>query len=57
MDNESNNSQVTLSRSEAREQAFMLLFSGSFDNEPAEAKIEDDTQLFEGGVCGYAHSV
>lgn len=57
MDNESNNSQVTLSRSEAREQAFMLLFSGSFDNESAEAKIEDDTQLFEGGVCGYAHSI
>ena len=57
MDNESNNSQVTFSRSEAREQAFMLLFSASFDNEPAEAKIEDDTQLFEGGVCGYARSV
>lgn len=35
----------------------MLLFSGSFDNESAEAKIEDDTQLFEGGVCGYAHSI
>lgn len=57
MDNGENNSQIKLTRSEEREQAFMLLFSSMFDNEPLDEKIEDDTQLFEGGVCGYAQSV
>lgn len=51
------NEKVNLSRSEAREQAFMLLFSKSFDNEPLEKKIEDSNELFCGGVCGYAQSV
>ncbi len=47
----------TLTRSEAREQAFMLLFSRSFDNQPLEEAIEDADKLFEGGVCAYAHAV
>lgn len=57
MDNVENNSKIKLSRSEEREQAFMLLFSSMFDDELLEEKIEDDTQLFEGGVCGYAQSL
>ncbi len=57
MSNESNNSQIKLTRSEAREQAFMLLFSKSFDTEPLEETIEDDSEMFEGGVCGYAEAV
>ncbi len=51
------NNEVKLSRSESREQAFMLLFSKSFNDEPLEAIIEDHTEMFEGGVCGYAQSV
>lgn len=57
MSNESNNNQINLSRSEAREQAFMLLFSKSFDDEPLEDTIEDNAEMFEGGVCGYAQAV
>lgn len=49
--------QKNLTRSEAREQAFMLLFSKSFDDEPLEATIEDNSELFVGGVCGYAQAV
>lgn len=56
MSNE-NNSQIKLTRSEAREQAFMLLFSKSFDDEPLEDTIEDNAEMFEGGVCGYAQAV
>ena len=48
MSNESNNNQIKLSRSEAREQAFMLLFSKSFDDEPLEDTIEDNAEMFEG---------
>ena len=51
------NNEVKLSRSESREQAFMLLFSKSFDDEPLEATIEDNAEMFNGGVCGYAQSV
>ena len=57
MSNELNGEQIKLTRSEAREQAFMLLFSKSFDDEPLEATIEDNSEMFEGGVCGYAQSV
>lgn len=57
MSNELNNNQVNLTRSEAREQAFMLLFSKSFDDEPLEDTIDDNAQMFEGGVCGYAQAV
>ena len=52
-----NNGNVKLTRSEAREQAFMLLFSELFDNEPLEATIEDKSQMFKGGICGYAQAV
>ena len=51
------NNEVKLSRSESREQAFMLLFSKSFDDEPLEATIDDNAEMFEGGVCGYAQAV
>ncbi len=57
MSNESNNSQIKLTRSEAREQAFMLLFSKSFDDEPLEETIDDNAEMYEGGVCGYAQAV
>ena len=52
-----NNGNVKLTRSEAREQAFMILFSELFDNEPLEATIEDKSQMFKGGICGYAQAV
>ncbi len=48
---------VKLSRSEAREQAFMLLFSRSFVQEPIEDTFADAEQLFEGGVCDYARVI
>ena len=48
--------EVKLTRSEMREQAFMLLFSRSFIDEPIEDTLEDAEQLFEGGVCGYAQA-
>ena len=57
MSNELNNNEVKLSRSESREQAFMLLFSKSFDDEPLEDTIDDNAEMFEGGVCGYAQAV
>ena len=49
--------EVKLSRSEAREQAFMLIFSKTFDDEPLEATLEDNAEIFEGGVCDYAQAV
>ena len=49
--------EVKLSRSEMREQAFMLLFSKSFDDEPLENTIEDNAEMFRGGVCPYAQAV
>ena len=48
---------VKLSRSEAREQAFMLLFARTFGDTPLDESLEDNEQLFEGGVCGYAQAV
>lgn len=51
------NNEVRLSRSEAREQAFMILFSRSFVDEPIEDTLNDAGQLFEGGVCAYAQAV
>lgn len=57
MSNEQNNENVKLTRSEAREQAFMLLFSKSFDDEPFEETIEDNAELYNGGICGYAQAV
>ena len=35
----------------------MLLFSKSFDDEPLEETIEDNAEMFRGGVCGYAQAV
>ena len=52
---ETENNEVKLTRSEAREQAFMLLFSKSFDDEPLEETIEDNAEMFR--VCGYAQAV
>ena len=49
--------EIKLSRSEAREQAFMLLFSRSFVQEPLEDTLADAEELFEGGVCDYARVV
>lgn len=57
MSNEQNNNQVKLTRSEAREQAFMLLFSKMFYDEPFEATAEDNAEMFEGGICSYAYAV
>ena len=54
---ETENEIVQLTRSEAREQAFMLLFSRSFDEEPLEDTIDDNGEIFRGGVCGYAQAV
>ena len=39
-----------------REQAFMLLFSKSFYDEPLEATIDDNAEMFKGGVCAYAQA-
>ena len=44
--------EVNLTRSESREQAFMLLFSKSFDDEPLEETIDDNSEMFVGGVSG-----
>ena len=52
-----NKNEVKLTRSEAREQAFMLLFSRSFVQEPLEDTLADAEELFEGGVCDYARVV
>ncbi len=54
---ESENKEVKLSRSEAREQAFMVVFSRSFDEKSIEEVVEDNEELFRGGVCGYAQAV
>lgn len=35
----------------------MLLFSKSFDDEPLEATIDDNAELYNGGICGYAQAV
>ncbi len=57
MCSENDNVQIKLTRSEAREQTFMLLFSKSFDDELLEVTIEENGEIFEGGVCGYAQAV
>ncbi len=49
--------EVKLSRSEAREQAFMLLFARTFGDAPLDRTLEDSAQLFKGGVCPYAQAV
>ena len=42
--------EVNLTRSESREQAFMLLFPNSFDDEPFEETINDTSEMCVGGV-------
>lgn len=54
---EMENNEIKLTRSEAREQAFMLLFTKSFDDKPLEMMMEDNAELFRGGVCSYAQAV
>ena len=49
--------EVKYSRSEAREQAFMLLFSKTFSDEPLDDMLVDNAALYEGGICGYAQAV
>lgn len=49
--------EVKFTRSEAREQAFMLLFTQTFNVEPLDETFEDNAQLYEGGICGYAQAV
>lgn len=44
-------------RSEAREQAFMLLFSLSFGSLTLDEVLADGEQLYDGGVCAYASAV
>lgn len=49
--------EIQLTRSEQREQAFMFLFSKSFDNVPIEDAIVDNSQLYMGGLSAYAQTV
>lgn len=49
--------QIQLTRSEQREQAFMLLFSKSFTDTSVDNMIKDSEELFMGGVCAYAQAV
>lgn len=57
MSNDFNSNNIQLTRSEIREQAFMLLFSRNFDDEPLDDVLDDKAEMFEGGVCGYAQAV
>lgn len=49
--------EIQLTRSEQREQAFMLLFSKSFTNTSVDNMVQDNSELFMGGVCAYAQAV
>ena len=49
--------EIALTRSEQREQAFMFLFSKLFGDTPLEDAVEDNSQMFMGGVCAYAQAV
>lgn len=49
--------EIQLTRSEQREQAFMLLFSKSFTNTSVDNMVQDNAELFMGGVCAYAQAV
>ncbi len=53
----SNEQSVGYTRSEAREQAFMLLFSKMFDDEPFELTAEDSAEMYEYGISPYAEAV
>lgn len=49
-ENENEAVQIKLTRSEQREQVFMLLFSKSFTNTSVDNMVQDSSELFMGGV-------
>lgn len=48
--------QIKLTRSEQREQAFMLLFSNSFTNTSVDNMVQDSSELFMSGVSPVAQA-
>lgn len=54
---ENETAQIQLTRSEQREQAFMLLFSRSFTKTSVDNMVQYNSDLFVGGVCAYAQAV
>ena len=54
---ENETAQIQLTRSEQREQAFMLLFSKSFTNTSVDNMVQYNSELFVGGVCAYSQAV
>ncbi len=54
--NENEAVQIQLTRSEQREQAFMLLFSKSFTNTSVDNMLQDNSELFMGGISALAQA-
>lgn len=54
--NENEAVQIKLTRSEQREQVFMLLFSKSFTNTSVDNMVQDSSELFMGGVSALAQA-
>lgn len=55
-ENENEAVQIKLTRSEQREQVFMLLFSKSFTNTSVDNMVQDSSELFMGGVSTLAQA-
>lgn len=55
-ENENEAVQIKLTRSEQREQVFMLLFSKSFTNTSVDNMVQDSSELFMGGVRALAQA-
>lgn len=55
-ENENEAVQIKLTRSEQREQVFMLLFSKSFTNTSVDNMVQDSSELFMGGVSELAQA-
>lgn len=55
-ENENEAVQIKLTRSEQREQVFMLLFSKSFTNTSVDNMVQDSSELFMGGVSVLAQA-
>ena len=55
-ENENEAVQIKLTRSEQREQVFMLLFSKSFTNTSVDNMVQDSSELFMGGVSALAQA-
>lgn len=55
-ENENEAVQIKLTRSEQREQVFMLLFSKSFTNTSVDNMVQDSSELFMGGVIALAQA-